>query len=75
MTYNNTPEYRFAPPGSRDEPPTVAECAWCGREIYAGDEVARSVDDDVMHDGCMAEYLRAYYVTYRGVIGADGTIE
>jgi CRISPR/Cas system-associated protein Cas10 (large subunit of type III CRISPR-Cas system) len=69
---------RFAPPDS--EPPIVAHCAWCGREIRAGDEVKR-IDDGhgFVHDGwshnCAQEY--AYERTYdaEGVINAYGEVE
>lgn len=70
-----TPEHRFAPPGPRDEPPTVAECAWCGREIYAGDEVSDISDYGRVHRDCEYGVIEAIVVRERGVIGADGTIE
>lgn len=40
------------------EPREVAECAWCGGEIYEGDEVAR-IDDGrgYVHTGdCAKDY-------------------
>ena len=56
----------------RDEPVQVAECAWCGGEIYAGDEVLR-IDDGggfVHDDGgdCAAEYAKERVYDAAGVI-------
>ncbi|MNW62115.1 hypothetical protein D3C74_402250 [compost metagenome] len=70
-----TLEYRFAPPGPRDEPITVAECTWCGREIYAGDEVTHINNYGRVHRECEYGVIEALIVRERGVIGADGTIE
>ncbi|MEC0328710.1 hypothetical protein P4H42_03615 [Paenibacillus macerans] len=75
MTYDNTPECRFAPPGLRDEPQVVAKCAWCGREIYSGDSVTETNERDIVHDACEHAAIEAWFIRERGVIGADGTLE
>jgi hypothetical protein len=57
---------RFAPP---DEPVTVAHCAWCGREIYAGTEVHRVNDRDAfVHMDCAKDFA------FERVYDAEGTI-
>lgn len=75
MINDGTPEYRFEPPGLRDEPRPLVICAECSEHIREGDEVARTCDNDYVHDGCLSSYLRYVYVSERGVIGADVTIE
>lgn len=61
------------------EPREVAECAWCGREIYEGDEVAR-VDDGggYVHEGdydsCADQYARERVFDAIGVIDRNKNI-
>jgi len=64
------------------EPREVAECAWCGGEIYEGDEVAVVIGSfgsrtEYIHadNECKAEY--AYSVAYElvGVIDRYKNIE
>ncbi|MEW9697993.1 hypothetical protein [Paenibacillus sp. SI8] len=61
---------RFQPPG---EPLTVAHCEWCGREIYAGDEVKR-IDDNggFVHGDDDMECAKE--LAYERVYDAEGTI-
>jgi|GEM_PF-3062207 len=77
MINDGTPEYRFAPPGPRDEPRVVCYCAWCGGEIYEGDTVTTVSDlaDNPIHDRCEFAWVESCVIKERGVIGADGTIE
>lgn len=75
MINDGTPEYRFAPPGPRDEPQIAAECAWCGREIYEGNEVTHINNYGRVHRDCECGVIEAIIVRERGVIGADGTVE
>lgn len=72
---DGTPEYRFAPPGPRDEPRVVKWCEKCGDAIYAGDEVVRLNDGEIVCEACEIAYLRMMHVDKRGVIAADGTLE
>lgn len=68
---------RFAPP---DEPAVVAECAYCHREIYAGDEVKR-VDDSksVVHANygtdCAIKYAEERVYDAMGTINIRGEID
>lgn len=75
MINDGTPEYRFAPPGSRDEPRPLVLCAHCDEYICEGEEAARTHEDEYVHDECMAEYLWERYVRECGVIGAGLTID
>ncbi|MFD1267591.1 hypothetical protein ACFQ3Y_09175 [Paenibacillus motobuensis] len=76
MINDGTPEYRFAPPGPRDEPKVVGECAWCGGAIYEGDEVAYvSEVEKIVHEECEVPLLQREFVVTRGIIGADGVVE
>lgn len=75
MFNDGTPEYRFAPPGPRDEPRPLVFCAHCDEYICEGEEVALDYEGDYVHDACLAYHLRERYVKERGVIGADGTID
>jgi hypothetical protein len=70
-----TPEFRFQPPGPRDEPRTIARCIDlnCGGEIYVGDEVVRFTDG-LVHEHCEVSYLRKKYVIDCGIIAADGSL-
>jgi hypothetical protein len=61
---------RFAPP---DEPITIAHCEWCGREIYAGDEVKRTLIDGWRPGYVHAEECAEDYAFDR-VYNAEGTI-
>jgi len=58
------------------EPVEVAECAWCGGEIYEGDEVARlsSGEGFVHHDRCSLEYARSIVYDEAGVIDRNKNI-
>ncbi|GAA0373105.1 hypothetical protein [Paenibacillus motobuensis] len=76
MISDGTPEYRFTPPGPRDEPKVVGECAWCGGEIYEGDEVTEMYTHyHTVHADCEHAYIESCTIKERGVVGADGTIE
>jgi hypothetical protein len=58
---------RFSYDGS--EPPAVAECAYCGEPIRAGDDVTWYHEDGaVTHDHCERGYVNSVFVTARGVI-------
>lgn len=51
---------RFQPPTLRDEPRVNARCAWCGGEIYVGDEIVRYKSGDRTHgEICESEYVMA----------------
>jgi hypothetical protein len=51
---------RFRPPGPRDDPRVSAYCAWCGGEIYVGDEFTAYSNGDRTHIGhCENEYVMA----------------
>lgn len=58
----------------------VAECAYCGGEIYAGDEVMR-IDDGggYVHNGwrtvCADEYAKERVYDAEGMINDKGEIE
>ena len=61
---------RFPPP---DEPVTVAHCAWCGREIYAGSEVHRVNDREAfVHGGDDSDCAKEF--AFERVYDAEGTI-
>lgn len=68
---------RFAPP---DEPDVVAECAYCHREIYAGDEVKR-IDDagGYVHANygtdCAIKYAEERIYDAMGTINIRGEID
>lgn len=67
-------ESRFQLPA---EPITVAHCAWCGLEIYAGTEVKR-IDDVggfVHGDECAKEYAFERVFDVEGTITAQGDVE
>lgn len=58
------------------EPREVAECAWCGREIYEGDEAAWSkIHDAFVHGGeCKREFAYTSVYEESGIIDVDLTI-
>ncbi len=57
------------------EAPAIEKCAWCGGEVYVGDEVRRSYSGEIVHDGSCAKRLAyAQFYESHGVIGADLTI-
>ncbi|GAA0840621.1 hypothetical protein GCM10008915_36550 [Bifidobacterium pullorum subsp. gallinarum] len=68
---------RFKPP---DEPIVVAECAYCRREIYAGDEVKR-IDDagGFTHNNygmdCAIKYAEEQVYDAMGTINIRGEID
>lgn len=68
---------RFAPPNDR---PPVAYCAYCGGEIYAGDEVKR-VDDGggFTHNNygyaCAVRYAEERVYDAMGTINNRGEID
>jgi len=67
------PELPINPP----EPAEVAECAYCGGEIYEDDEVAR-IDDGggFVHEGrCQREYAFERVYDAVGVIDRNKNIE
>lgn len=48
---------RFQPP---TEPHVSANCAYCGGEIYVGDELIRYMNGDATHEGdCENGYVAA----------------
>lgn len=67
---------RFRPP---DEPAIVANCAQCGGEIYAGDEVKRTPDGETLHNGygydCAKEYADLRTFNAMGTINIRGEID
>lgn len=67
---------RFRPPGPRDEPHVSAHCAWCGGEIYAGDEVTSVYDSEpiLVHAACEHAWLESNVVHERGVAGENGEV-
>lgn len=67
---------RFQPPGSRDEPHISAYCAWCGGEIYVGDDVTSVYDPepDLVHAACEHAWIASNVVHDRGVAGENGEV-
>ncbi|NOU98444.1 hypothetical protein GC097_00185 [Paenibacillus sp. LMG 31457] len=66
---------RFQPPA---EPLTVAHCEWCGREIYAGDEVFRIDDGGGFVHGetdCAKDYAAERVYDRYGYISAQLDVE
>jgi hypothetical protein len=71
---------RFAPP---DEPVVVAECVYCGGDIYAGDEIKR-IDDaggygHYVHNNygmdCAIKYAEERVYDAMGTINIRGEID
>ena len=59
------------------EPVEVAECVYCGGEIYEGDEVhvLKSLRDYVHSDKCATEYAMQEMYDCYGVIDRNKNIE
>lgn len=58
------------------EPTVIAECAWCGRDIYVGDSVKRTVNHGTLVHSveCAQEYAETYAFEESGEIQADGSL-
>jgi hypothetical protein len=58
------------------EPTVIASCAWCGRDIYVGEYVKRTVSHGTLvhSDECAREYAETYAFEESGAIQADGSI-
>jgi hypothetical protein len=65
---------RFRPPGPRDEPKQVGECAHCGGELYADEWVTRTTEGEIVHDECTDAFLRDRYVSDSGIIDEYGRL-
>ena len=66
---------RFRPPDARDEPRVVGYCAACDNEIYVGDYIYRTYDDDMVHEECLRDYAEQFIVEEKGRINSKREIE
>lgn len=75
MINDGTPEYRFAPPGPRDEAEEVATCGWCGYEINVGDTATEFYEYSRVHSECEHAFIESIVIKERGTINADGSLD
>lgn len=54
--FNNIPERRLVPP---DPPSPIGECAYCGEELFPGQEIVEIHDEPICKDNyCIENYVK-----------------